>query len=552
MSSSSQPPVSARALSLFEASLDQPTDDRRAWLNTQIGGDLELAAAVERLLEADGGDHELLDEGLGFQPGSGMIGRRLGAWRITAVLAEGGMGSVYQAEREDGGYRQHAAVKIIRGRLFQAPQLVRDQLLARFRVERQVLANITHDNVARILDGGNTSDGLPYLVMEYIDGQSLTDYVRQRQLSLNDRLHLFMQLLDAMGAVHASMIVHRDLKPSNVMVTDAGQIKLLDFGIAKVLDTGSPEAAVYTMTGSSAMTPDYASPEQLRGDPVTLASDIYALGLLLYQLLGGRPAYQVSNTTPTEAERIVCQDDPVPPSSALRQAAPTHVRHGTADLRGDLDAIVMKALRKEPGLRYASSAEMRADIERYLAGLPVRARRNSRSYRFGKYLRRNRGLLAAVGAVFSALAVGLVVAFGQAQRANEEAEKARSEAAKAVAVSEYLQDLLTQGDPFEAPEAPTVRDVLEQSEGQIGDRFADHPEVEAAVRRTLGWALLNLGKPDLADNNLVRAYELNLEVYGSSHETTIQSRSDLGWLAHERDLLDEAKRWYEAAIDSFS
>ncbi|MEM6936355.1 MAG: serine/threonine-protein kinase [Pseudomonadota bacterium] len=541
--------VSQAALALFELSLEHPTANRRAWLSQKTLGQPELAAAVDRLVNADGGEHSFLDHGI--TSGADLVGQKLGSWRVDELLAEGGMGSVYRVHREDGDFQQRAALKVIRGQLFQAPQLIREQLLARFQVERQVLANIQHDNVAGILDGGSTSDGLPYLVMEFIEGEPLNDYVRKRRLSLRQRLDLFMHLLDAMGAVHANLVVHRDLKPSNVMVTDAGEVKLLDFGIAKVLDTDAPGAGAYTMTGASAMTPDYASPEQVRGEPVTLASDIYSLGLLLYQLLGGSAAYEVSQLTPAEAERIICEDEPTLPSSSLRQSAPTHIKHGPADLRGDLDAIIMKALRKEPALRYGSSFEMAADIERFLSGLPVRARRNSRRYRLGKFLLRNRGLLAATGAVVAALGVGLLLAFGQARKASAAAADARSEAAKAEAVSEFLLDLISQGDPFEAPQAPTVRDVLETAGDQVGDRFVDHPEVEAAVRRTLGWTLVNLGKLDLAEPQLTEAYEKNLAAHGLGHPSTILNQSNLGWLAHEKDQLPEARRWYDLAISGF-
>ncbi len=547
--------LSARALALFEASLDQPTGNRRRWLREQIHDDRELTAAVDRLLIADGGEHRLLDGDftpqLGKDLATDLSGQKLGAWRLDSLLAEGGMGSVYRAHREDGEFQQEAALKVIRGQLFQAPQMVRDQLLARFQMERQVLANIQHDNVARILDGGTTEDGLPYLVMEYITGQALGDYLRTRRLGLRQRLQLFLDLLAATGAVHANLIVHRDLKPSNVMVTEAGEVKLLDFGIAKVLDGDSGLTGAYTLTGTSAMTPDYASPEQVRGLPVTLASDIYSLGLLLYQLLSGRGAYEVSKLTAAEAERIICELEPPLPSVSLGQSPPSHIRFSPADLRGDLDAIVMKALRKEPGLRYGSSGAMAADIERYLSGLPVRARRNSRRYRLTKFMRRNRGLIVAVGAVIGALAVGLVSTVDQARRASLAASEARSQAAKAEAVSEFLTDLMSEGDPFEAPEAPTVRDVLTQAGAKIGDRFADHPEVEAAVRRTLGWTLLSLGKMDLAEPELMAAFEKNLSFYGLGHPATIQNQSDLGWLAHENDQLPEAKKWYEAAIEGF-
>lgn len=539
--------VSPDALALFERALDQPTERRAEWLREAAAGDGELAAQVQRLLQADGVETAFIDR---LDGPDARVGSKLGVWRLTGLLAEGGMGSVYVAQREDGEFQQKAALKVIRGYLFQAPKLLRQQILARFQVERQILASVRHPHIADILDGGATADGLPYLVMEYIDGRPIDRYASEQRLPLRQRLRLFMALLDAMSAVHANLIVHRDLKPSNVLVTEDGTVKLLDFGIAKVLESGGELPSTATMTGASAMTPDFASPEQIRGDPVTVRSDVYSLGLLLYRLLCDGPAYRVSGLSPAEAERRVTQEDPPPPSRKLSAADASGVVTA-AEVRGDVDAIVMKALRKEPEERYASTADMAGDIRRYLSNRPVGAHQDSRRYRLRKFVLRNRGVLATAASIFLALATGLTMAIMQAQRASAAAAQAQEETQKALAVTEFLQSVLAQADPAQAPTEPTVREALAEAEGQIDARFSRHPEVEAAVRRSLGVTQTSLGNASEAAPNLERAYRLNLAHYGSEHDVTLQALSDLGWLAHELDDHDLARERFDTTIARF-
>lgn len=543
--------VSQEALDLFERALDQPTDQRRPWLEQRVAGNPALAEAVRKLEQADQLEDSVLDHQGSSLYGDNREGEVVGRWELEQIIAEGGMGSVYRARRTDTDFDQVGAVKIIRGRLFQAPEKVRLELLQRFQNERQILASIQHDNIAQVLDGGATEDGLPFLVMEYIDGRPITQYVKDEALPLRHRLGLFVDLLGAVGAVHGNMVVHRDLKPSNVLVTNAGSVKLLDFGIAKVLQSAEHNVNVgLTATGVGLMTPDYASPEQVSGQSITAASDIYQLGLLLYEIVTGKQAYRVRSTSPSEVQQVVCDTDPPSPSEVARAGVRGEV--AARALKGDIDAIVMKALRKEPQLRYASTQAMAADIEAFLQGRPVAASQGTSGYRLRKFIRRNRVPVAALTIVMASLVAGLTVALWQADVAREAAAEARAEASKATAVTQFLQEVLSQADPLESGGNPTVREALDNAEDFIGDRFADLPEVEAAVRRTLGWTELSLGQPQKAADNLELAYDLTVQHYGQGHQQSVKVLSDLGWLAHEQDNVALAYERYRKAIELFS
>ena len=301
-------------------------------------------------------------------------GDRFGPYRILHALGRGGMGAVYLAERDDDQFRMTVAIKLMRS------NLVTHETLERFKTERQILASLDHPNIARLLDGGAAPNGTPFVVIEYIDGEPITDYCRRHELSIRDRIRLFRKVCSAVQYSHQNLIVHRDLKPGNILVTKDGEPKLLDFGIAKLLD---PAASSQTQTNARLMTPDYASPEQVRGEPVTTATDIYALGVLLYELLTGTASLQSRQTTDTYAiEQAICTEEPTRPSTTRRE------------LRGDLENILLMALRKEPARRYASAEQFSEDLRRYLEGYPIVARQDTWSYRTSKFVRRNK---AAVG-----------------------------------------------------------------------------------------------------------------------------------------------------------
>lgn len=387
---------------IFTAAVERPPKDRARLLDERCAGRPDVRAEVESLLAAHDRAGDFLDSpaaGADFDPD--LTGRTVGPFRLLAPVGRGGMSVVYRAERASGEFAQQVAVKIIDGPLQSA------EVLRRFKAERQILAALTHPHIVTLLDGGVTPDGQAYLAMEYIDGVPITDHAVGRQLSLEERLRLFQRVLSAVQYAHQHGVVHRDLKPANILVTADGMPKVLDFGVAKLL--AGPEAdRTATLTGFwRPLTPNYASPEQLRGLPVTTACDIYALGVLLYELLTGRRPYETAGRSLDEILRIVAEDDPRRPSAARADEMPGDRRR----LRGDLDAIVLKAMSKQPDHRYGSARELSEDLDRHLAGQPVVAREPSFRYVLAKAARRHRAAFAAAAvstvALLAALGVSL-------------------------------------------------------------------------------------------------------------------------------------------------
>ena len=340
-------------------------------------------------------------------------GHRVGAYEILREVGRGGMGAVYLARRADGAFKKEVAIKVLkRG-------TDTDEVLRRFHAEREILARLVHPNIARLLDAGTTNDGLPYFVMDYVDGKPITTYANEHQLSLRDRLKLFRIVCSAVSYAHQNLVVHRDLKPGNVLVTEEGEVKLLDFGIAKLLDESSPDV---TLTIHRRLTPLYASPEQVRGEPVTTVSDVYSLGVFLYELLTGTVPYKLTSRTADELSKAICDQDPQRPSTAAEKAegkSKFEIRNSKI-LKGDLDNIVLKALRKEPERRYASVDQFSEDIRRYLEGLPVRARKDTTSYRAAKFIGRHKvGVAAATLTVLTLIAATITTTW-QAREARRE------------------------------------------------------------------------------------------------------------------------------------
>jgi tetratricopeptide (TPR) repeat protein len=420
-----------RLQELFHQALSLDPDQRASLLDRECADDPELRAQVERLLSANDRAGGFIDTPAVASPGvapddeQSQVGRHIGAYRLGRALGRGGMGAVYLAERIDGAFEQRVAIKLIkRG-------MDTDQVLARFRAERQILAALDHPNIARLLDGGTTNDGLPFFAMEYIEGRPIDAFVEAGRLGVEERLRLFLQVCDAVSYAHGQGVIHRDIKPLNTLVTAAGVPKLLDFGIAKVLHD-APEEITATVTGLRLLTPDYASPEQIEGSRATTASDVYSLGVVLYELLTGRSPYRVSSRSPQEIATAVSTVEPDRPSAAVTQPAEgarirrtgpatgpqasdaANIRQLSRRLRGDLDTIALMALRKEPARRYASVAGLADDIRRHLEGRPIVARADDATYRVGKFVRRNRAILVttalAVVAAVVVTAAGLTLA----------------------------------------------------------------------------------------------------------------------------------------------
>ena len=434
---------------IFHAALALDPGDRTAFLAAAAADDASLRLEAGQLLEAyqrseaDSGVIDRFETSLDALAAPPVEGRRLGPYRVSAEIGRGGMGTVWLAERADGQFQQRVAIKLIKRGMDTA------QILDRFRIERQILASLDHPHIARLLDGGTTGDGLPYFVMEHIEGQPIDRFADDRRLSIRQRLELFLQVCDAVSYAHRHLIVHRDIKPQNILVTDGGVPKLLDFGIAKVLQDAGDQGTL-TMGGHQLLTPDYASPEQVDGGPTTTQTDVYSLGVVLYELLTGRSPYRPRTwRTPDVCESVRSSEidrpslavaRPADPAAGRRAASgtdrPSATGAGTMDrlrlqLRGDLDAIVLAALRKDPARRYGSVEQLANDIRRHLQGLPVRARADGLGYRTAKFVRRNRVAVAAAGLIALALVGGTLATLWQARNARTQARLAQQAQARA-------------------------------------------------------------------------------------------------------------------------
>ncbi|MEM6336796.1 MAG: serine/threonine-protein kinase, partial [Bacteroidota bacterium] len=505
---------------LFEAASDLPAAERRAFLDAECPPDLR--AEVDALLIADEGETAFMEapaaEGVGLELGGQTVelatGQRIGPYKLLTELGRGGMGVVYLAERADGTYTQRVALKLVRA---DAAQLSS----SRFRAERQILARLAHPNIARLLDGGlsdpvpGAPDGLPYLVMEYVAGEPLTQYADRRRLSVKDRLTLFQQACEAVAFAHQNLVVHRDLKPGNILVeqTDEGpgRVKLLDFGIAKLLDETEEDQPFITRTSAGLMTPAYAAPEQVRGTGVTTATDIYALGVILYELLTGRRPYDTVGLSPAELERVICGTEPSRPSTmatrvvdsdATRSVTPaelagmrsTEPSALASTLSGDLDAIILKALSKEASRRYAAAGELGDEIGRHLRGEPVEAREPTWGYRASRFVRRNTAAVAA-GAAVLALLIGLAgVSTYAAVTVAEERDRAQLEADKATQTVDFLSEMLGAANPEVQGRDVTVRALLDSAVVRLDTAFTDQPDVRASVLHAIGQSYVGLGR----------------------------------------------------------
>lgn len=394
--------------STLQQLLDQPRAARPFLLDSLCAGDRQLRAEVESLLAADDEAGAFLEQPALEQDLT--PGTRLGPWRLAEQLGRGGMGAVYRAVRDDDQFQQEVAIKVVKRGMDTV------EVLERFRYERQILAFLNHPNIGRILDGGAAPDGRPYLVMELVEGIPINDYCSIHGLSIPARLDLFRRVCEAVQYAHRNLIVHRDLKPGNILINTQGEPKLLDFGIAKILVPNLPGQSATLTLNERRLTPDYASPEQVRGEPVNTASDVYSLGAVLYELLTGKRAHRFENLSAAELERVVCETEVARPSEVCAEHAPI--------LRGDLDTIILKALHKDSSRRYLSVEQFSEDLRRWEAGLPVLARPDTLTYRARKFVARNRAGVAFAALLAIALVGGAVATAWQARVARWERDRA--------------------------------------------------------------------------------------------------------------------------------
>nr|MEE4270006.1 serine/threonine-protein kinase [Candidatus Krumholzibacteria bacterium] len=519
-------PTWSRIGALFHDALELPPEERDRFLAQECGDDTALLDEVQSMLAAHDNptrmrvEDRLLSDGTQVDP---MLGRVIGAYRLVALIGRGGMGDVYLAERDDDQFEHRVAFKLIR------PGLGGRVATERFLRERQILAQLEHPNIAMLLDGGVTDDGHPYLVMQYVDGEPITAWCRERNLSLAQRLDLFRTVCDAVQAAHNNLVVHRDLKPANILVTGDGQVRLLDFGIAKLLDEAEPGP---TAPPDLMLTPAHAAPEQVTGQAVTTATDVYALGVLLYEMLTEERPFAVDQSSAAAIERSICDTAPVPPS----QRTTAHHRR----LRGELDSIVLMALRKDPLERYQSARELGDDIAHHQQGRPVQAHGDSLVYRAGKAVRRHRWAVMAAAAFLLTVAWSLGAITQESRKRLEQRDRAVAEQAKADAVVGVLSDLLTRSDPGHLPEGGILtRDNFITMLDEAVDGLDDQPEVQARMRELMVSVHRAHSRNDewLDTVNQLVAY----------HEQAGSSVLRLAALQHEQALATQAVHGRQAA-----
>jgi serine/threonine protein kinase/TolA-binding protein len=513
-----------RLQELFSRAVDLSGPERKLFVERETAGDAELRTELLELLACDNGGQRTgpLTLALGAALDTttrdrrkALIGRTVGNYKLVSVLGHGGTGTVYLGERADRQYSAQVAVKIVDSGAMQG------ELGLRFRAERQILASLNHANIARLLDAGETEEGNPYLVMEYVHGEPLDRYCDRQLLGLRERLQLFLDICGAVQYAHQNLVVHRDLKPANILVTAEGAPKLLDFGIAKLLDAGEAAAAMaLTRMNDRLLTPEYASPEQILGRPVTTASDVYALGVVLYELLTGLRPYTVpASASQLELERSICITDPLRPSAAVKRArdsgplegqseilAVAAARRLTAEklqkrLLGDIDAIVMRALRKEPQHRYNSIEQLASDVRRYLTREPVQARQGNWLYYSQRFIRRHAFGVSA-GAAFFVFVIAFAVAMSiQTQRVKAERDRVAEESSTAQRVSEFMQTIFDASQPEHSlGRQITAREVLDEAGRRLrgeGD-LSQQPEVRARLLEAIGRAYRLLEMPEVA------------------------------------------------------
>ena len=533
------PALWSRIAAALDGALDLEGTELEAYLESVGATDPVLRSQVEDLLAADSRAEGFLEEAAGSvaAPILGTFEEDASAsrddlfpeddvppYRIERRIGQGGMGSVYLANRTDGQFEQRIALKVIkRG-------MDTEEITRRFLVERQILAGLEHPNIARLLDGGVTPDGRPFFAMEYVDGKAITEYADERRLTVVGRLVVFVDVCAAVRYAQQHLIVHRDLKPSNVLVTPEGVVKLLDFGVAKLL--GGPEEGTddSTRTGVRPMTPEYAAPEQLRGEPVTTATDVYALGALLYELLSGRRPHGISQNSPLGIAETILTRAPIPLSRSVLEDRPIHHGDGTRtrqsaeevagarrssprslarQLSGDLSVIVEKALQTDPSDRYPSADALLGDLERYRAALPILARRPSIRYRVGRHLRRHRLAATLVGLIVVALGVGYFATIHQAAQTRREAQRA-------TLVKDFLLSLFADADPnVTGGKNLTATQLLERGADRVTRQLTEEPEVQVELLEAIGSLYRDLGEYDSARPLFSQAARIQADLFGN-------------------------------------
>ncbi|MEM7351857.1 MAG: tetratricopeptide repeat protein [Acidobacteriota bacterium] len=511
---------------ILDTVLRAAPEQRDGVVDRLCDGDAALRQEVEALIRSVESTDSLFDRSrIALEPTlvAGEDPRQIGAYELLQCLGHGGMGVVYLARRTDDVHHKQVALKVLRIGFDSEP------LVQRFRREREILAQLEHPSIARLLDGGTTEDGRPFLVMEHVEGTPIDRYCAEANLPLQSKLELFEKVCAAVQFAHQNLIVHRDLKPANILVTDAGEPKLLDFGIAKLLGSDSfPLTLLTTAPGQTPMTPAYASPEQMQGGRITTASDIYSLGVLLYKLLTGTGPVDLDRCTPAEVIQRVCSAEPGKPSTVVP-------RHLGRQLSGDLDNIVLMALRKEPERRYASAEQLAADLERYRGGLPVRARRDTLVYRAGKFVRRHRLAVASVTLAFTLLLAFVGALLTQRREIVEQRNSLE-------VTSDFLIGLFENPDPTRARGAQlSAREMLDRGAAAIEQELAGQPRAQADLMSTMARSYRALGLLPEAETIYRKALSLRRMSFPPDHPAIAESLQQLAWVLLDAGLLASAE-----------
>jgi serine/threonine-protein kinase len=528
--------------SIFERAVELDKLSRELFFKNLNSEEKEYEEEVKSLLEAYDGNNDFLeidpgrdifsDDNVGPHP---LIGKHIGAYLIEEEIGIGGMGIVFSGKRDDKAFEQKVAIKILK------QGLTSEYLVKRFENERQTLANLQHPNIAKLFDGGKTEEGLPYLVMEYIDGVPITEYCEEGKLSVDERLELFISVCNAVEYAHQNLIIHRDIKPENILVTTEGRVKLLDFGVSKLLDEDLINAnAGLTKTGTWHLTPEYASPEQINGENINTSSDIYSLGVLLYRLIAKQNPYKIYNSSPLAISKILSEGKIIKPSEVIQNTTRAAVikkefsQRGTEfhkdsykKIKGDLDNIILKAMHKDTSQRYTSVKDFAIDISKYMNGHPVSAHEDTLVYRFNKFVKRHKAGVAVFILFNIVVLAGIAAIIYQGRIAAQERDKAKIENAKFEKVNDFLAGILTSVDPSELGRDVKVYDILDKAAENVETDLKNQPEIEASIRSTLGNTYVNLGEYDKGKPFLEKALSINEGKYGIESEQFAFSLHDL-------------------------
>lgn len=543
--------------SIFQQAVALPQEDRKEFLDRVCDGNLDLRNEIEALLIADQ-SQELVESPLKLDMAnldSKLVGSVIDDWKIIRQIGVGGMGTVFLAHRHTTDFQQSAALKLVK------KGMDSEAVVQRFQQERKILASLNHKNIAKLLDGGMTQDGRPYFVMEHVDGLPITQYCDQHRLNISQRLNLFRAVCSAVHHAHKNLIVHRDLKPSNIIVTGSGDLKLLDFGIAKLLDDS--ENQQFTRTGMQLHTPAYASPEQLINDPITTASDIYALGILFYELLTGRRPFEIKRSE-QEFRELVLTGQPVKPSDAvteivsitnktqtaetISQCRSTRVQGLKRTLAGDLDTICMMAMHREADRRYTSASEFASDIQRHLDGLPVSARPDSRIYRLNKFIKRNKASVSI--ASLAVLSIILITIFYTSQLKLQR-DIAIKERQKSEEVVRFVTGLFEYSKPSRRlGQDISAKDLLDEGANRIQFELVEQPLVQQTLKQVLGEVYYKLGQEQKALDLLTDALAKQRELLGENHLDVATTKLVLALVHQDRGNYDFAAELLSQALQT--